>query len=94
MKGRISAALCEKDCTNLRQQLLRAQAAIVEVEAHNIAGTISPEALARHDAEVRKPLVDAIHGTIDWLNHNADANTMASLIAPLDKALAKAKEGK
>ena len=52
--------LADRDRCRLSEELCKAQAAIAEVEAHNIAGTISRKALAKHDAKVRKPLVDLL----------------------------------
>jgi hypothetical protein len=44
----------------LRQQLLSAQAAIEKVEHENIVGNIAPEVIAKRDATLVKPLVDAL----------------------------------
>jgi hypothetical protein len=71
---------------------------IAEVEAHNIAGTISPEALAKHDEEVRKPLVEALE-QIGLVAHSKAGNTPEQKLADIAKrcdheanALAKVKQ--
>jgi hypothetical protein len=55
------AGVAVESYNNLKHQLAAAQAAIAEVEDHNIRGAIHPDVLAKHIAEAQKPLVDALN---------------------------------